>query len=291
MKELKFRASRDMTVLELLNENNISSKIIKSLKAKGNILKDGKIIFLKESIKEGDFITLVFPDEKSDMNPVKMDIDVVYKDDNIMIINKAYGLSVMSTMNLKEDTLLNGIQAYLLENGLDSKIHIINRLDRNTTGLMAIALNRYSASMLSLDLKNNLKRKYYAIVKGILDQKEGTIINRIAKESNMTVRRCVRNDGKEAITNYKVVKEFNNYSLLDIELLTGRTHQIRVTFNEIGHPLVGDEMYDKDYIDKEEMMLHSHYIEFINPQTKEKQIIDIGLSKKQKDFIENIDKM
>ncbi len=290
MKKIKIRAGREMTVNELLIENNISSKIIKSLKAKGNILKDNKIIFLKETLKEGDFVTLIFPDEKSDMKPVKMDINIVYKDDNILIIDKAYGLSVMSTLNLNEDTLLNGIQAYLLENGLDSKIHIINRLDRNTTGLMVVALNRFSASMLSLSLKEDLKRRYYAIVKGRLNKKEGTIYNRIAKESNMTVRRCVRNDGKEAITKYKVVQEFDNYSLLDIELLTGRTHQIRVTFSEIGHPLYGDEMYDKDYVDGELMMLHSHYIEFINPSTKELQVIDIGLSKLQKEFIESLSK-
>ena len=132
----------------------------------------------------------------------------------------------------------------------------------------------------------NLKRRYYAICKGILEKKEGIIINKIAKESNMTVRRCVRNDGKEAITKYKVIKEFSNYSLLDIELLTGRTHQIRVTFSELGHPLVGDEMYDKDYIDGERMLLHSHYIEFINPERKKKEEIDIGLSKLQKEFIE-----
>ena len=101
---------------------------------------------------------------------------------------------------------------------------------------------------------------------------------------------CVTDDGKEAIPKYKVVQEFDNYSLLDIELLTGRTHQIRVTFSEIGHPLYGDEMYDKDYVDGELMMLHSHYIEFINPSTKELQVIDIGLSKLQKEFIESLSK-
>ena len=290
MKKVKYKADKSMTVLELLKENNISSKIIKSLKAKGNILKDNKIIFLNDIVNEGDFITLIFDEPTSDMEPIKMDINIVYKDDNILIIDKDYGLSVMSTMNLKENTLLNGLQYYLEENGIDTKIHIVNRLDRNTTGLMVIALNRLSASILSLDLKNNLKRRYYAICKGILEEKEGIIYNKIAKESNMTVRRCVRNDGKEAITKYKVVKEFNNYSLLDIELLTGRTHQIRVTFSELGHPLYGDEMYDKDYLDGEKMLLHSHYIEFINPETKKKEVIDIGLSILQKEFIDKVSK-
>lgn len=286
MKRVKYRAPRDMTVLELLEENGISRKIIKSLKAKGNIKKDEKIIYLSKMLDEGDFITLIFDDQESDMTPVDIPIKFAYKDDDMMVIDKQYGLSVMSTINLHEDTLLNALQYYLLSNNINSKIHIVNRLDRNTTGLMVVAFNRLAASFLNLSLKDTLKRRYYAIVKGILDKKEDTIINKIAKESEMTVRRCVRNDGKEAITKYKVVKEFGNYSLLDIELLTGRTHQIRVTFSSIDHPLVGDDLYDPEYREGEEMMLHSHYIEFLRPSDKKHMEIEIGISERQKEFIE-----
>lgn len=286
MKRVKFRASKDMTVLELLEENGISRKIIKSLKAKGNIKKDEKIIYLSKMLDEGDFITLIFDDQESSMTPVDIPIKYAYIDDDMMVIDKQYGLSVMSTMNLHEDTLLNGLQYYLIKNGINSKIHVVNRLDRNTTGLMVVAFNRLAASFLNSSLKDTLKRRYYAIVKGILDEKEGTIKNKIAKESEMTVRRCIRNDGKDAITKYKVIKEFSNYSLLDIELLTGRTHQIRVTFASLNHPLVGDDLYDPYYIDGEVMMLHSHYIEFIRPFDKKHMEIDIGLSDIQKEFIE-----
>ena len=290
MKRVKYRAPRDMTVLELLEENGISRKIIKSLKAKGNIKKDEKIIYLSKMLDEGDFITLIFDDQESDMTPVNIPIKFAYKDDDMMVIDKQYGLSVMSTINLHEDTLLNALQYYLLSNNINSKIHIVNRLDRNTTGLMVVAFNRLAASFLNLSLKDTLKRRYYAIVKGILDEKEDTIINKIAKESEMTVRRCVRNDGKEAITKYKVVKEFGNYSLLDIELLTGRTHQIRVTFAAMSHPLVGDDLYDPDYNEGEEMMLHSHYIEFLRPSDKKHMEIEIGISERQKEFIEKNNK-
>lgn len=276
-----------MTVLELMIENGISRKIIKSLKAKGNIKKDEKIIYLNKMIEEGDFITLILDDEESNMTPVNIPIKFAYKDDDMMVIDKDYGLSVMSTLNLHEDTLLNALQYYLVENKINSKIHIVNRLDRNTTGLMVVAFNRYSASNLNSQLKNTLKRKYYAIVKGILNQKEGIIENKIAKESEMTVRRCVRNDGKNAITKYKVIKEFGSYSLLDIELLTGRTHQIRVTFSSIGHPLVGDDFYDPLYQEGDKLLLHSHYIEFIRPSDKKEMKIDIGLSNRMKEFIEN----
>ena len=286
MKRVKFRANRDMTVEELLKENGISRKIIKSLKAKGNIRKDEKIIYLSKMIDEGDFITLIFDDQESSMTPVDIPIKIAYKDDDMMVIDKDYGLSVMSTINLHEDTLLNALQYYLIKNNINSKIHIVNRLDRNTTGLMVVAFNRLAASFLNSSLKDTLKRRYYAIVKGILDEKEGIIKNKIVKESEMTVRRCVRNDGKDAITKYKVVKEFKNYSLLDIELLTGRTHQIRVTFSTLGYPLVGDDFYDPDYKDGEELMLHSHYIEFIRPSDKKYIELDTGISDRLQHFID-----
>ena len=286
MKRVKFRANRDMTVEELLKENGISRKIIKSLKAKGNIRKDEKIIYLSKMIDEGDFITLIFDDQESSMTPVDIPIKIAYKDDDMMVIDKDYGLSVMSTINLHEDTLLNALQYYLITNNINSNIHIVNRLDRNTTGLMVVAFNRLAASFLNSSLKDTLKRRYYAIVKGILDEKEGIIKNKIVKESEMTVRRCVRNDGKDAITKYKVVKEFKNYSLLDIELLTGRTHQIRFTFSTLGYPLVGDDFYDPDYKDGEELMLHSHYIEFIRPSDKKYIELDTGISDRLQHFID-----
>jgi len=276
-----------MTVLDLLKENNLSNKIIKSLKSKGHIQKDGKIIYLAKEIKEGDFVTLIFESLESNITPVKIDFDIVYKTDDMMVIDKPYGLSVMSTLNLKEDTLLNAIEYYLEENNIESKIHIVNRLDRNTTGLMVVAFNRLAASILNDSLKDTLKRKYYCIVRGILDKKEDTITNLIAKESSMSVRRCIRNDGKEAITNYKVIKEFNGYSLLEVELKTGRTHQIRVTFASLGHPLINDEFYDPYYEGKGRIMLHSHCIEFIDPTTKEKMNFDIGLTDEMKEFINN----
>lgn len=273
-----------MTVSELLEANDISRKLTRSLKAKGNIQKDHKIIFLNKEIKKGDIITLILDDEESNMNPINIPINVVYQDNDMMVIDKQYGLSVMSTMNLKEDTLLNGLQYYLKEKGIMSKIHIVNRLDRNTTGLMVVALNRLSASFLNASLKDTLKRKYYALIRGHLDLKEGTIKNKIAKETNMTVRRVVRNDGKDAITTYKVIKEYKDYSLLDIELLTGRTHQIRVTFAALNHPLVGDDFYDINY-DNEELMLHSYYLEFLTPDTKEKKVLDIGMPERFKNFL------
>lgn len=272
MKKIEFVAKREMMVYELLKENNISTKLIKSMKAKGNILKDGKIIFLKEQIQEGDIITCFIEEEYSDIEPIEMPIEIAYEDEDLIVVNKQYGLPVMSTMNMHEITLLNGLSFYFQHKGIESKIHVVNRLDRNTTGLMIVSKNRYSAEALNRGLKDTLKRRYYAIVEGILSEKEGKIIVNIEKESEMTIRRVVRDSGKEAITTYKVIKEFSNYSLLDIELLTGRTHQIRVTFSYLGHPLVGEDFYKED-LDGYDLMLHSYYLEFVHPGTNDKEVL------------------
>ena len=284
MHKIKLRCDRDITLEQLLDENNISRKLRRSLKAKGQIKKDDKVLYMSYKLKEGDIVTLYVDENNSDIMPVEMPLNIAYEDDDILVIDKAYGLSVMSTLNMNEICLINGIQHYLINKGISSKVHVINRLDRLTTGLMLVTLNRYSASILSDSLKKTLKRRYYAIVEGIFDKKEGTITLPIAKESTMSVRRVVRNDGKEAITNYKVVKEFGNYSLLDIELLTGRTHQIRVTFAYIGHPLVGDKMYNNEF-SEDELMLHSHYLEFVRPKNNELIQLETNLPQRFIDFI------
>lgn len=284
MHKIKLRCERDLTLEELLDENNISRKLRRSLKAKGQIKKDDKVLYMSYKLKEGDIVTLYVDEDNSDIMPVEMPLNIAYEDDDILVIDKAYGLSVMSTLNMNEICLINGIQHYLINKGISSKVHVINRLDRLTTGLMLVTKNRYSASILSDSLKKTLKRRYYAIVEGIFDNKEGSINLPIAKESTMSVRRVVRNDGKEAITNYKVVKEFGQYSLLDIELLTGRTHQIRVTFAYLGHPLVGDKMYNNEF-SEDELMLHSHYLEFVRPKNNELIKLETNLPQRFLDFI------
>ena len=285
MKRVKFYAEADITVEELLKKNGISNKIIKSAKAKGNINKDNKPLHMKDIVKKGDIINLILDDDESDLAPIEMPLDIKYIDQDLMIINKDYGISVMSTINLHEECLINGINYYLIKNNIPSKVRVINRLDRNTTGLMTVALNRFSACSLNNGLKTTLKRKYYAIIKGYLDEKSGQIENKIAKESMMTTRRCVRNDGKDAVTIYKVIKEANGYSLLDIELLTGRTHQIRVTFADMLHPLLGDDLYDPDY-NGEELMLHSYYLELIHPSTNEKLVLTTDIPDRFLKYIE-----
>ncbi|MCR5741332.1 MAG: RluA family pseudouridine synthase [Gammaproteobacteria bacterium] len=288
MHKIKLYCEKDITLKDLLDENNISRKLRRSLKAKGQIKKDNKVLYLSSLLKKGDIVTLYVDEDNSDIKPVEMPLNIKYESDDIMVIDKDYGISVMSTMNMNEICLINGVQDYLLKKGISSKVHLINRLDRLTTGLMLLTKNRFSASLMSDSLKKTLKRKYYAIVDGILDEKEGEIILPIVKESSMTVRRVVRNDGKESITRYKVIKEFDNASLLDIELLTGRTHQIRVTFSYIHHPLIGDKMYNYNprY---DELLLHSHYIEFIEPKTNELIKIETGIPERFNKFIKEND--
>lgn len=285
MYKIKLRCNRDMTVQELLDENHISRKLRRSLKASSNIKKDDKVLYMAKMMKKGDIITLYVQEPESDINPIEMPLNIVFEDDEVIVIDKPYGLSVMSTLNMHEITLLNGLSFYLKKNEISSKVHVVNRLDKKTTGLMAIAKDRLSASLLSDSLKDTLIRKYYAIVRGILPKKEDIITLNIAKENNISVRRVIRNDGKVSITSYKVIQEFQDYSLLEIELKTGRTHQIRVVFNFLGHPLVGDFFYS-GILDNEELMLHSHYLEFVSPLTQEKIVLDTKIPERFKIFIQ-----
>ncbi len=283
MKKIKIRADRDISLENLLIENNISRKL--RSKAQGRIKKDSKVLYMSYMLKEGDIVTLYLEETKSDIEPIEMPLNIIYEDDELLVLDKPNNISCMSTLNMNEITLLNGLEYYFEKNNINDKVHMVNRLDRLTSGLMIVGKDRFSTSLLSLSLKKTLKRKYYAIVYGKFDKKEDEITLKIAKENEMSVRRVVRNDGKDAITRYKVIKEFSNYSLLEIELLTGRTHQIRVTFSFLGHPLVGDKSYSI-YEDNEELMLHSYYLEFAHPKDNKIYNFDTGLPKRFKEFIE-----
>ena len=286
MKKVKLYADRDMTVEEILDQNHISRHLRRHLKASGHIMKDNKILYMKKMVKAGDIITLYIDEEESDIVPIDLNLNIVYEDNELMVIDKPYGIPVMATLNMHETTLLNGIAYHFKEEGIEAKIHVVNRLDKDTTGLMMIGKDRFSTMVLADALKATLKRRYFAIVQGKMTEKKGTINLPIAKENEMSIRRVVRNDGKPSITNYEVVKEFGDYSLLDIELLTGRTHQIRVVFSFLGHPLVGDQMYSMGDGEKN-LMLHSHFLEFVHPKTHEKKTMETGLPERFQKFIKD----
>ena len=204
-----------------------------------------------------------------------MDLSILYEDEYLLIIDKPAGIPVHPSIIHFEDSLSNGVKYYFDTINLHKKIRPVNRLDRNTSGIVIFAKNEYIHDMLSKQMQNKqFKKEYIAICEGIFDKKQDTINAPIARKADSIIERCVSPNGDVAITHYSVLKEFckNNetFSEVLVNLETGRTHQIRVHMAYIWHPIVGDSLYgnESDLITRQ--ALHAYKVEFIHPITSKK---------------------
>lgn len=249
-----------------------SANITAIKKMPNNVVIDGEWVHMNHRLKVGEVLTVNICEEDSSekIPPVEMPLDIVYEDEDIIVINKPAGLSIHPSLNHYEDSLANGLAYYYEAQGKPFIFRCANRLDKNTSGLTVIAKHLVSGNILSTMVKNReFHREYYAIVRGQLEQPEGTIDAPIGRVSDSIITRQVDfENGERAITHYKVIEEKNGHSLISIHLETGRTHQIRVHFKYIGHPLIGDHLYNPDYEYMQRQALHSHRIQFEHPITK-----------------------
>ena len=177
-----------------------------------------------------------------------------------------------------DNSLSNGVKYYFNLIGLHKKIRPVNRLDRNTSGLVIFAKNEYIQEFLIKEMQSKtFSKEYLAILEGTLDKKQGTINAPIARKKDSIIERCIDNSGDNSITHYKVLKEFDNFSLVNFKLETGRTHQIRVHSSYIGHPILGDDLYGNKSNLINRQALHSYKISFIHPKTREKMHFEIDM--------------
>ncbi|HPW53683.1 MAG TPA: RluA family pseudouridine synthase [Erysipelotrichaceae bacterium] len=259
-------------VASFLLSKKISGSCISALKReKQGILVNGEIQFTDYILKESDVVEISLTEENdySQIIPVKLDFKIIYEDEDIIIIDKPANMTVHPSLKYFKESLENGLTYYFLTKNEDVVCHFINRLDKDTTGLLIVAKNRFSANILSQALlKKEIKREYLALVEGKLLNKSGSINAPIEREKEGSIIRTVDFEkGKQAITNYEVLS-YNpqtDVSLLKLELLTGRTHQIRVHMKYLGHPLVGDELYNKTCRQLKRQALHSCYLSFYHP--------------------------
>ena len=233
--------------------------------------------YLDKEIFNGDIITINidFEEDNSNIVPTKMDLSILYEDEYLLIIDKPAGIPVHPSIIHFEDSISNGVKYYFDTINLHKKIRPVNRLDRNTSGIVIFAKNEYIHDMLSKQMQNKqFKKEYIAICEGIFDKKQDTINAPIARKIDSIIERYVSPNGDVAITHYSVLKEFckNNetFSEVLVNLETGRTHQIRVHMAYIGHPIVGDSLYgnESDLITRQ--ALHAYKVEFIHPITSKK---------------------
>ena len=207
------------------------------------------------------------------------DIDVIFEDNNIIVVNKPYNLLTVSNDKQKDKTLFKNVSNYVKLKNKNNKVFIINRIDKDTSGIVMFAKNK-SIKEIYQKRWNDIviNRCYYAIVVGKMKLKENVIKNYLFEDKNYIVHSTKnRNKGKLAITEYKVLKENNKYSLLDINIRTGRKNQIRVHMKENNTPILGDQKYG--FIKEKRMYLHSYKLELINPITNEKCIFETKIPK------------
>lgn len=276
---LTYIVERKQGFNEFLKALDLSAKLVKSILSKKLILINGLAKAYIQDVDAKDRVQISLPEETIDdtIQHEAIPLDLIFEDAYLLIVNKPYGMPVMVTKSHPTGTLSNALCHYYSTNHINSKIHLVNRLDKDTSGLMIVAKNRYIKYLLSEDLKLKLHREYYALVEGALEHKAGTIDRPIGKPEAMSMHRSIMEDGDEAVTDYRVEKEISGISLLAITLRTGRTHQIRVHMAHLGHPIIGDKLYNPNHSKAERMMLSSHMIRFVHPITKNVIEFDLGL--------------
>lgn len=271
--ELKYIVkNNELNINQILqNELNISSRLLYKLIKNNKISLNQKNCDTRQYANLGDTLTIDFNYEEDNSNivPTKMNLDIIYEDKWLLIINKPAGIAIHPSILHYSNSLCNGIRFYFDSIGLKKKIRPVNRLDLNTSGLVIFAKCEYIQECLISQMKNNtFKKEYLCFCNGIFENKFGTIDLPIARKDNSIIERCISNSGQPSITHYEVLKEFNSYSLVKCILETGRTHQIRVHMSSIGHSLIGDSLYgcDSNLINRQ--ALHCYKLKFIHPINK-----------------------
>lgn len=285
------RSQEHKTIKDILKgELKLSNRIISNLKYLGKIFVNGEKQNVNFILEEGDIIELFIEEGFSEnILPQKMELEIIYEDEDILIINKPPNVVMHPTTYNFTNTLANGVMYYYESKGIRGKFRPVNRLDKDTSGLVLIAKSQLSHSILSNEIINGeFKKEYIAVVHNPLDIKHDIIDFPIERKEDSIIERVVHPNGKKAVTEYSVICQNNNASVVRINLLTGRTHQIRVHFSYLGHPLYGDELYGaKDELINRQA-LHCVYLNFFHPIKKEQVSFTSEIPKDIKNLIEKL---
>lgn len=273
---------------------NLSGRFIRKAVRDGRVFVNKEKVIKKHKLSQDDLIEIYMQeDEHQNIEPEDMNIEIVYEDNDIIVINKRPGIVVHPTKGHPTGTLSNGILYHFKKNGEKSIVRLVSRLDRDTSGLIIIAKNQFSHMRLASDMsKDRFRKIYIAVVHGSMKEKEGRINLPIYKEEESeSIKRIVDERGQESITTYEVLEELSKGSVVRLELETGRTHQIRVHMSHLGHPLYGDSLYgkgeeEKEYIERQ--ALHAYKLEFPHPRTGDILKLQCSLPDDIKNLIEKI---
>lgn len=261
----------DTYLVNVLNKSR--SNIEKHIKV-GDILVNEDIKKSGYLLKEGDIINVKEFKEITTVIKENIPINIIYEDNYLMVINKPSGLVVHPGNGNESGTLVNGLVNYtdkLSDLNGDFRLGIVHRIDKDTSGLLLISKTNQIHKLLTDNFKNNVKRKYIALVEGIIKEEKGKINAPIGRDERDRKKMCVTSkNSKEAVTNFEVIERYKNSTLVRCILETGRTHQIRVHFTYINHPVINDPVYNKKHVINDYgQLLHAYYLGFTHPVTKE----------------------
>ena len=274
----------------LLDKLSFSVRSLSKMKRYKTVKVNNKYIKPSEIVKKGDLIEVEVSEDMANFNPQDLNLDVIYDDFDIIMVNKPPFMVVHPTKSHFENTIANGITHYILEKKEKVKVRFVNRLDMNTSGLVIVAKNPYAQFVLSSDMKEDkVEKVYIAVVKGIVKDDRGTIDAPIYRPTDDSVKRVVDERGQYSVTHFEVIERLNDATVLKLRLETGRTHQIRVHLNHIGHGIIGDELYgyvDENLINRQ--ALHAYSLKFQQPRTKENLKFKAKLPKDMEQLIEKL---
>lgn len=262
----------------------------------GNILVNGKNAKVSYKIQENDKISVEIPEPKQiELKAQNIPIEIIYEDSDIIVVNKPKGMVVHPANGNPDGTLVNAIMAICKDSlsGIGGEIRpgIVHRIDKDTSGLLIVAKNDNAHVKMSEQIKNHeVKKTYIALVRGVFKENEATIDMPIGRSTSDRKKMAVNKNGKNAITHIKILKRFDKYTLLKVNIETGRTHQIRVHLSHIGYPIVGDYTYSngKNEFDVIGQCLHAQKLEFKHPITQKDMCLEAELPQYFKDILDKL---
>lgn len=276
----------------LQDNQDLSSRLVRSAAREQRVKVNNTVVRMNYVLKLGDIIEIQLNKEESqNIEPQPMDIDIVYEDSDILVVNKPPFMVVHPTKSYPENTLANGVLHYFKTSGQNCIVRLVSRLDMNTSGLIIIAKNQFSHMALAREMaKADFEKSYLAIVHGNLSEKKGTIDKPIFRPTEDSIKRTVDERGQRSITHFEVIESLKDADLVKLTLETGRTHQIRVHLSHLGNPIFGDNLYcdinDDIYINRQ--ALHAYKLSFPNPRTGKKIDLEAPMPEDMKELLSKL---